>query len=248
MKILRTDPASSDTPPAPATPAATSDATPTTKRTVRPLVPPRAPSASKTKNKVLLSVLDGKIEWEKMTAESRKQFEDLFKNPEFLKQFGLTGKEKMLEPEQIKALYDGISTVYQQVCAFFLRWPAGALKLLAYTDEQKQILAGPTANLVNRFAPAFLVQHQEVIVWAAVFGAVTQKNFMAASGEAKKLAAKPAAAVAPGALHPGPGPVIVPEKGRVAPADYPAPAIPGFPIAPGHPIAPDVALENASLG
>jgi hypothetical protein len=239
VKILRTDPASSDTPGTPGTPE--TPATPT-KRTVRPLVPPRAPSASKTKNKVLLSVLDGKIEWEKMTAESRKQFEDLFHNPEFLKQFGLTGKEKMLEPEQIKALYDGISTVYQQVCAFFLRWPAGALKLLAYTDEQKQILAGPTANLVNRFAPAFLVQHQEILVWGAVFGAVTQKNFMAASGEAKKLAAQKPAAAIPGA--PAGGPVRVPEK-RVAPADLPAPAIPGFPIVPPMP---DVAIESASLG
>jgi hypothetical protein len=236
MKILRTGntPASGD----PGTPPTTPATEPAPKRTIRPLVAPRAPSSSKTKNKVLLSVLDGKIEWDKMTAESRKQFEDLFKNPEFLAQFGLTGKEKMLEPEQVKALYDGISSLYQTVCSFFLRWPAAALKLLAYTPDQKEMLAGPTANLVNKLAPAVLVKHQELIVWGAVFGAVTQKNFLTASGEAKRLAAlppKPADAPGPKVVSPGGG------SPRVAPADFPAPKIPGFPI------TPDAALENASL-
>src|SRR5260370_1291974 len=42
---------------------------------VRPLVAPRAPSSAKNRAKVLLSILAGKIECEKMTAESRKQFE-----------------------------------------------------------------------------------------------------------------------------------------------------------------------------
>ncbi len=189
---------------------------------VRPLVAPRAPSSAKNRAKVLLSVLDGKIEWEKMTAESRKQFEELFKDREFLSQFGLTGKEKMFDPEQIKMLYDGISTIYRTVVAFFLGWPEPVLKMLAYTDEQKEMLAQPTANLANKFAPAFLQKHQELLVWGAIFGSITQKNFLEASAEAKKLAAKkprptPPTHIAPAHINP---PLVV-----VSPANRPAPII-----------------------
>jgi hypothetical protein len=194
---------------------------------IRPLVPPRAPSSAKNKSKVLLTVLDGKIAWDKMTAESRKAFEDLFRDPDFLSQFGLTGKEKMFDPEQIKLLYDGISTIYHSVIGFFLRWPEPALKMLAYTDEQKAALATPTANLANKFAPAFLQKHQELLVWGAIFGAITQKNFLAAQTEAKKLMAKQPALVR------GSDPretarraaEIITRPNQPAPADRPAPTM-----------------------
>lgn len=199
--------------------------TPTTR--VRPLVPPRAPSSAKNKTRVLLNVLDGKIEWDKMTPESRKAFEDLFRDPEFLSQFGLSGKEKMFDPEQIKQLYDGISIMYRTVVGFFLRWPEGALKLLGYTDEQKNMLAEPTANLANKFAPAFLVKHQELIIWFSMFGVITQKNFMEAAAEAKKLMAKPQSQphLVP---RPAVAPVVVsppPAHRAPAPAEQPAPTI-----------------------
>jgi len=150
-------------------------------------VPPRAPSSSKTRNKVLLSVADGKIEWEKMSPESRKQFEEMFQNPEFLAAFGLTGKSAAFDPEQMKFIYDAVGTGYQAIVAMFLRWPPEALRLLAYTPDQKNILAEPTAKLANKFAPAFLMKHQELLVWGAVFGSVTQANFLQASAKAKEL-------------------------------------------------------------
>jgi hypothetical protein len=160
-------------------------------------------------------MLDGKIEWEKMSSESRKAFEEMFRDPQFLKQFGLTGRDGF-DPAQMKALYDGMTMIYQTVMGMFMRWPVAALKLLAYTDEQKEMLAGPTAKLADRFAPALLRDNQELIMWGAVFFAVTQKNFMAATEELKKIeAAKKTAG--PGSV---PGPVRVPGP---APADRPAP-------------------------
>jgi hypothetical protein len=193
----------------------------------RPLVPPRAPRAAKNQAKVLLSVIDGKIEWDKMTADSRKQFEDLFKDPKFLEQFGLTGKEKMFDPEQIKYLYDGISAMYQTVIGLLLRWPAAALKMLAYNDEQKNSLAVPTANLANKYASKILMQNQELIVWGAVFTAITQQNFRAAKETAEKmaLAAKQRAA-APGHGSTRVDPNVGPQRvAPIAPADQPAPDI-----------------------
>jgi hypothetical protein len=209
----------SDTPPVPSAPATR----------VRPLVPPRAPSSAKNKSKVLLSVLDGKIEWEKMTAESRKSFEDLFKDKEFLSQFGLTGKEKLFDPKQIKQLYDGISMMYRTVVGFMLRWPEGALKMLSYTDEQKEMLAEPTAKLANKFAPAFLVQHQELIIWFSLFGFITQKNFLEASTEAKKLSAvksqPPVISRGPNAREVAERAAAIIQRPNSAPANQPAPEI-----------------------
>jgi hypothetical protein len=215
VKIVRPKIAATPPPPGPPAPGAAAPEKPETR--TRTLVPPRAPSSAKTRNKVLLSVLDGHIEWEKMSPESRKAFEELFKDKEFLSQFGLTGKEKAFDPEQMKSLYDGISMMYKTVVGMALRWPAPALKMLGYSDEQKNMLAGPTANLANKFAPAFLVKHQELLIWGGMFAAVTQANFIQASAEAKKLIAQERARGGPQGVRP-----IVQTP---APADRPAPVI-----------------------
>lgn len=208
------DPPSPSPAPAPASPA------PGAAPRSRPLVPPRAPSSAKTRNKVLFTVADGKIEWDKMTSESRKAFEEMFRDPAFLREFGLTGKENF-SPEQMKAIYDGISAIYQTVLGFFQAWPPQALALLAYTPEQKEMLAGPTAKLADRFAPKLLRDNQELIIWASIFGAVTQKNFLAALAEADKEKKKKQQ-LPPGAAPRGPVRVAPPNP---SPADRPAPVM-----------------------
>jgi len=219
-----------DAGPVPPAPGATPEPSPEARR--RPLVPPRAPSSAKTRGKVLLSVADGKIEWDKMTSESRKAFEEMFRDPDFLREFGLTGKENF-DPEQMKAIFDGLSMVYQTAVGFFLRWPIEALRLLAYTEEQKNMLKGPTAKFADKFAPKLLRDNQELVIFFAIFSAITQKNFLAATAEVKKLEAEkkrpPGAAPA--------GPRVAP-----APADRPAPkfAVP-FEVPEGF-------AEGASLG
>jgi hypothetical protein len=183
-----------------------------------------------------MSVADGKVEWEKMTPESRKAFEEMFRDPEFLKQFGLTGKENF-DPEQMKAIFDGLSMIYQTTVGFFLRWPVEALRLLAYTDEQKNMLKGPTAQFADKFAPKLLRDNQELVIFFAIFSAVTQKNFLAGIAEVKKQEEQKKRAV-PGA----PGPRAVPPG--PAPADQPAPRF-SVPFAPP---AVDNFAEGQSLG
>ena len=217
-------------PPSPPTPAPGPSSSGEAESRLRTLIPPKAPKNSKNSARVLMTVLDGKIEWGKMTSDSRKAFEELFKDKEFLRQFGLTGAEQVFKAEQMEQLYDGVSMMYQTVVGMFLRWPAPALRLLAYSEDQKKMLGGPTAALANEFAPEFLKKHSTLIIWASVFGAVTQKNFLEASVEAKKLmaqkqpiniaargAAPPANAAAPAAPKTAPA---------SSPADVPAPRIP----------------------
>lgn len=175
-------------PPAAPTPASGSVSDPKPVGKARVLVPPRAPSSTKRQTKVLLSVADGKIEWEKMEPSARKQFEGLFSDPEFLKQFGLLPKSgDAFDPEQVKMLFDAVSTAYQTVCRFLMKWPPEALKLLAYSELQKDLLKKPTANLLNKLAPAILIKNQELMVFATVFFSVSQQNFTAARTVATEI-------------------------------------------------------------
>lgn len=216
-------PAAGD-PPAPPAPAPASSG-----KKPRPLVPPRAPQNSKRQTKVLLTAYDGKIQWDQMTPEGRKAFEDLFKNPEFLKQYGLSGK-KTFTPEQCKHLYTAIGMVYQTMGKLFLGWPPEVIKLLAYSEEQKNALSEPTAGILDRMMPAFLSRNSDLVVFLTVFVSITQCNFAAAQVEAQKIAAKKkpqASTTSSPAPTAAPGPRIVPQRGaeRTEPADQPAPKV-----------------------
>jgi hypothetical protein len=153
----------------------------------RPLIPPRAPQSSKKKTRVLFAADDGKISWKNMTPEARKQFEELFQDSEFLKQFGLKGDVSMMTAEQAESLYDAVGMIYSTVVRFLMKWPPEALKLLAYNDEQKKALAEPTAAVLNKFAPALLMQNKELLVWGSVFLMTTQANFLQAKAKAVEI-------------------------------------------------------------
>lgn len=168
-----------------------------------------------------------------MDATARKQIEELFRNPEFLKQFGLPAKSQF-DPKQCKALYDGMSMVYKTVCGLFLRWPDAALAVIGYTPEQKEMLAEPTARLLDRLAPKLLQQNSEIVMWLMIFGAVTQANFLKAAAIAKEVQEKkrPAQIPAPRATASGPQrvPVVVPPRTTQPPApaelaEMPAPGV-----------------------
>lgn len=203
--------------------------TPTPDKKTRPLVPPKAPASSKWKNKVILSTLDGKIEWEKMNPEARKAFEQLFAEEKFLRQFGVTKEKRAFAPEQMKALYDGLSMAYQTIAGIFAKWPKEAVALLAYTSQDKEALAEPTADLVNRFAPSMVMDNKEVIVWLAVFGAVTQRRFLEARQKFEEIRKT---------QNPGRKPFEVPARANGAAENFPPPTPPSdslddLPPAPG---------------
>jgi hypothetical protein len=121
---------------------------------------------------VLLSVLDGKIDWGKMTPESRKQFEELFANPEFLKQFGLSQKSSEWDPETVKHLYDGLGMFYQTIGRVMLQLPPRAVEALGFTAAEKDALAEPTAKMADEYSGEFLKKHQSLVVWGGVFAAI----------------------------------------------------------------------------
>jgi hypothetical protein len=164
---------------------------------------PRVPPEIRNKSKVLLTVADGKIDWQNMTPESRRQFEQMFSDPKFLAQFGLSAKKMGWQPDQVKHIYDGLGMLNQTIAALFLRWPAAAVQVLGFTNEEKDLLAEPTAELANRYSTEFLQRHQALAVWGACFMGVMQSKMMKAGTIAKQEQArelekkKAAAGIAP---------------------------------------------------
>ena len=192
-----------------------------------PIKPPTAPPSSRNKTRVLLTVLDGKIDWAKMTPESRKQFEELFANPEFLKQFGLSQKSSEWDPEQVKHLYDGLGSMYQMLGKYVLQLPPRAIEVLGFSTAEKDALAEPTAKMADEYSGEFVKKHQSLFVWGAIFAAINGAKVKAAltiaAEERAKLAPgksqrpRPQVITAPTAT-PRPTPPPVPEIVPVAPA------------------------------
>lgn len=195
-----------------------------------PITPPTAPPSSKTRTRVLLSVLDGKIDWQKMTPESRKQFEEMFRNPEFLKQFGLSQKSSEWDPEQIKELYGGLGLFYQMIGKIMLRFPPRAIEALGFSEAEKNTLAEPTAKLADEYSSEFFKKHQSLVIWLSLFASVHAMKFKTAFTIAAEDMAKQTGAPAPGeAPRPRPAPTPAPKVQpiREQPAPVPAAAAPG---------------------
>lgn len=152
-----------------------------------PRVQPKAPSPTGTA-RILLIVENGKVEWDRLPGDTKKQIEELFKNPEFLAQFGLS-PQTTFSPDQVKHIYTAIGVAYQTVARSVMRFHPQAAELLTYNEQEKTMLAEPTANLANQYAGDFLKKHSALIVWASVFGAITQQKFAHAiqlEGEIRK--------------------------------------------------------------
>lgn len=147
---------------------------------------PRVPPEVRNRTKVLLTVADGKIDWQAMTPDSRRQFEEMFKDPKFLAQFGLSAKKTGWQPDQVKHIYDGLGMLNQTIAALFLRWPAAAVAVLGFTNEEKDLLAEPTAELANRYSTEFLQKHQALAIWGACFMSVMQAKMLQASTIARE--------------------------------------------------------------
>ena len=181
--------------------------------------PPTAPASSRNKTRVLLTVLDGKIEWGKITPESRKQFEALFADPEFLKQFGLSQKSSDWDPDQVKHLYDGLGQMYQMLGKYVLALPPRAIEVLGFSAAEKDALAEPTAKMADEYSGEFVKKHQSLFVWAAIFAAINGAKIKAAITNANEERAR--------SIPPRPG-----QRPRVVSASTPRPTPAPDPVPP----------------
>lgn len=232
------------------------------------ITPPAPPANVRDKKRVLLTTIDGRIDWQGMSPESRRQFEELFRDPKFLAQFGASLSKVGWDPEQIKHLYDALGVMSQAIAALFLRWPPEAVAVLGYTKNEKDMLAEPTAAVANEYSGKWIQEHQSLAVWGGLFFSIVQAKFMHGAALAKRAAiarapgrrpvavgspptqpAAPAPAAAPGRASEG---VRMSEKRVIIPSEPAGGAGESLddPIPPtnGHAtVIPESAVEGSSL-
>jgi hypothetical protein len=87
----------------------------------------------------------------------------------------------------VNGLYTGFETVLQRVGVLFLKWPKDLAGLMKYSDEQRAKLVPPTKAVIEKLAPSWLINNQEIVTLAVVLAAETQNMVFGALGEYVKL-------------------------------------------------------------
>jgi hypothetical protein len=175
------------------------------------------------KKRLLVAVEDNKIDFSSMSAETSKQVNELFHNPECQAQFGIGPMHERFDPRHCKRIYEAAGLVLVSFARLAMKWPESACELLIYTEDEKAELADPTAKALDELAPAWLREHQALAALVLVFGAMTQGKLRAAAMEARRViierqrqGAAPASAAPVGVPQPtnGGARVVIPMTGR----------------------------------
>jgi hypothetical protein len=144
--------------------------------------PPRfTPRGVQTKNRIMIAVQDGKIDFAAMGAESAKTFNELMHNPDVQAQFGIGPLRDHFDPQHCKRIYEALGSVFQSMARVGWKWPTEAVEKLAYTEAEKEELSKPTATVLDELAPKWLRENQAVAALVLVFGAMTQAKLREAA-------------------------------------------------------------------
>lgn len=150
--------------------------------------PPKyTPRGIQSKNRILLAVKDGQIDFSAMSRESAKQVNDLMHSPDVQAQFNIGPLKDKFDPRHCKRIYEAVAVAEITVAKFAFKWPSEALRMLLFTEEEKDELAVPTAAALDELAPKWLRENQAVAALLLVFAAIEQKKFQEASAVAREI-------------------------------------------------------------
>jgi hypothetical protein len=131
---------------------------------------------------------DGKIQWDRMRESTREQMKALLANKEVLEQLGISKAEviapgiEVFDPSWCGALYDGLGTVEQIIATrFFKASPKVAAEVFTYSKVEKDKLAEPTAKVINKYAPEWLIRFKDEIALAGLLVSMTMAKIAALS-------------------------------------------------------------------
>jgi hypothetical protein len=143
---------------------------------------------SKSTSRILVAVdSNGLVDFQKMGRDQAKQLRDLVTKSEVQLQLGIGPSNLHFNPDDCKALYDGIGAIQRVLATWFLHYPEPCLAALDYTDSEKEALADPTAKMLDAYAPKILAKHGPFLAWAMVFGNMEARKFGAAGEIARQL-------------------------------------------------------------
>jgi hypothetical protein len=196
---MKTKVSSSPGSPAPSAPGAT------------PVAPKFTPRGAK-KNRILVAVVDGKIDFAGMSPEASKELNELLHSPDVQQQFNIGPLAQKFDPQHCMRLYQALGRVIATGTRVGLGWSPAAAEKMEYSQKECEELAKPTAAVLDQFGNRFLQENQSVIALALVFAAITQNKFQ----EALRIQAiEKAKNAAPGPTPRGPA-IVPPNKPPIA--------------------------------
>jgi hypothetical protein len=128
----------------------------------------------------------GKINWESMRAstkeEVRKFVGDMLRDRELAASFGIDKPLVEIFPaEWTGALYDSLGAIEAALAPKLLGIDQSiATSIFAYTQAEKEKLAGPTSKVINKYAADWLVRFKEEIALLMLLASITYAKVMAA--------------------------------------------------------------------
>lgn len=166
--------------------------------------PKFTPRGSK-KERLLVAIENERIDFESMSGESAKRFNELMHKPEVQHQFGIGPMTDRFDPRHCKRVWEGVGHILMGIGGFVFKWPAEACQKFEFTEAEKEELAEPTAAALDELAPKWLRENQAVAALLVVSGSILQNKMRAAALEARRIAIErqqmvnAAAGVPPGA-------------------------------------------------
>jgi hypothetical protein len=149
------------------------------KKTASQVAPKFTPRGAK-RERILLAVTDGKIDFAGMSPESSKQLNELLHSPDVQAQFGIGPLSQKFDPQHCVRLYQALGKLFYTGTRVAMGWPDVAAQKLEYTEAECKELSVPTAAVLDQYGNRFLQENQSVIALALVFTAITQNKFQQA--------------------------------------------------------------------
>lgn len=151
--------------------------------------PKFTPRGGSSKNRILVAVKDERIDFQAMSPDAAKTFNELMHSPDVQAQFGIGPLTQGFDPQHCKRIYEALGLVLMGFGKMAFRWPAEALQKLQYTEEEKTELSKPTAAALDELAPKWLRENQAIAALVLVFTAMTQNKIREAAMVAAQMKA-----------------------------------------------------------
>jgi hypothetical protein len=148
---------------------------------------PERPDRSDASNRLSLQLNDdGSIAWDRLRESNRERTEKLLaqwlNDPKLAEKLGV--KKPIVEifsAEYAGSIYDVVGKVEAMLAPRITGMPVHiAQAVFTYTAEEKAMLAGPTAAIINKWAPLWLAKFQEEIQLALLLTTITAAKFQLA--------------------------------------------------------------------
>jgi hypothetical protein len=134
---------------------------------------------------------NGKVDWAGVRAKTRERWEQLTRDPDFLKEFSLqvaTAGPVEIDPQFVKTTLDMMGGCMALVISLRYHLPHDvAAQIAAYTDPEKAILLPPMQRVLGKWAPELVAKWGDEFMLVVLMAQINLVKFRAAGQVAEQV-------------------------------------------------------------